>query len=77
VRCNIAYSSVEACPAESTKRSRLAHTGRSGSKRRWFCHSAYVTGASAIGVPGWPEFAACTASLHRVRIVATASWSID
>jgi hypothetical protein len=29
-----------------------------------------------MGVPGWPEFAACTASIDRVRIVFTVSWSI-
>jgi len=31
--------------------------------------------AIAIGVPGWPEFAACTASIARVRIVFTLSES--
>jgi hypothetical protein len=36
----------------------------------------YITGASAIGVPGCPEFAACTASIHRVRIVSMASFSM-
>src|SRR5437868_5385569 len=30
----------------------------------------------AIGVPGWPELAACTASIDRVRMVLTASLSI-
>ena len=28
----------------------------------------YARGASAIGVPGWPESAFCTASLDRTRI---------
>jgi hypothetical protein len=51
----------------------LAHTGSSGSNRRNRCHSVYATGASAIGVPGCPEFAACTASIDRVRIVLIAS----
>src|SRR5215212_414461 len=32
-------------------------------------------GASAIGVPGWPEFAFCTASIDRVRIVSMQSLS--
>ena len=31
---------ADACPAESTNRSRLAHTGSAGSNRRWFCHSS-------------------------------------
>src|SRR2546423_12882091 len=30
----------------------------------------------AIGVPGWPEFAFCTASMHSVRIVFTARTSM-
>src|SRR5262245_61780727 len=30
----------------------------------------------AIGVPGWPELAACTASIDRVRIVVIAVWMI-
>src|ERR1022692_2327180 len=29
----------------------------------------------AIGVPGCPELAACTASMERVRMVLTQSWS--
>jgi len=32
----------------------------------------YATGAIAIGVPGWPEFAAWTASIASVLIVVTA-----
>src|SRR5215470_1191575 len=55
----------------STKRSRFGQIGSSGSKRRWWFHNWYVTGAIAIGVPGWPEFAACTASIARQRIVST------
>jgi hypothetical protein len=30
---------------------------------------AMSTGATAMGVPGWPELAACTASIASVRIV--------
>jgi hypothetical protein len=30
----------------------------------------YATGASAIGVPGRPELAACTASIDKVRMVS-------
>src|SRR3954462_13857694 len=36
---------------------------------------AYASGASAIGVPGWPEFAFWTASIDNVRIVLTQSSS--
>src|ERR1700740_1439429 len=60
---------MEAWPIDNTKRSRLGHTGSAGSKRRNCCHKQYATGASAIGVPGCPELAACTASMERVRIV--------
>src|SRR5580704_19022059 len=45
--------------------------GSSGSKRRNSCQRTYITGAIAIGVPGWPELACCTASMHRVRMVLT------
>src|SRR5439155_22206940 len=69
VRCSIEYSSIDAWPHDSTNRSRFAQIGSVGSKSRNFCHSVYATGASAIGVPGWPEFAAWTASMASVRIV--------
>src|SRR5581483_5842779 len=32
--------------------------------------STYAAGASESGAPGWPEFAACTASIASVRIVS-------
>ena len=35
--------------------------------------SVYTSGASAIGVPGWPELAAWTASIDSVRMVLMAS----
>src|SRR5215469_1004965 len=60
---------MDAWPMESTKRSRFGHTGSCGSKRRNFCQRLYATGAIAIGVPGCPEFAVCTASMDSVRIV--------
>jgi hypothetical protein len=47
-----------------------------GSYRKWFCHSAYATGASAIGVPGCPLLAAWTASIDSVRMVLMASCSM-
>jgi hypothetical protein len=35
----------------------------------------YTTGAIAMGVPGCPELACCTASMLSVRMVFTQSWS--
>ena len=32
--------------------------------------SRYAAGAIAIGMPGWPEFAAWTASIDSVRMVS-------
>src|SRR5581483_2843581 len=37
--------------------------------------STYAAGASESGAPGWPEFAACTASIASVRIVSMQSRS--
>src|SRR5580692_3354248 len=68
-KCSVAYSSIEACPAESTKRSRFSHFGSAGSYFRKYCHSENITGARPMGAPGCPEFAFCTASIARVRIV--------
>ena len=36
-----------------------------------------MTGARAIGVPGWPDSACCTASIDSVRIVLMQSSSMD
>src|SRR5436190_23458710 len=60
---------MEAWPIDRTKRSRLGQAGSCGSKLRNCCHRQYATGAMAIGVPGWPELAACTPSIASVRIV--------
>ena len=68
---------MDACPAESTKRSRLGHETLSGLNLSTRCHSVYATGANAMGVPGWPELAAWTASIDSVRIVFMASWPIE
>src|SRR5688572_9628233 len=67
--------SIEACPIERTKRSRFGQIGSRGSDRRISFQSTYATGAIAIGVPGWPELAAWTASIESVRIVLTDSSS--
>jgi hypothetical protein len=57
------------CPIDNTNRSWLGHTGSPGSKRRNCCHKQYATGAIAMGVPGCPELAACTASIDSARMV--------
>src|SRR5215471_3824241 len=61
-------SSIEAWPFESTNRSRLGQIGSCGSKRMTRFQSVYTSGASAIGVPGCPDFACWTASIDRVRM---------
>src|SRR5437773_12287757 len=66
---------MEACPFDSTKRSRFGQIGSTGSKRMTRFQSVYTSGASAIGVPGCPDFACCTSSIDRVRIVLIDSWS--
>ena len=76
MRCSSEYSSADACPTDSTNRSRLLQIGAAGSNRRNCCHTVYATGASAIGVPGCPELAACTASIDSVRMVSIATFSI-
>src|SRR6478672_7728177 len=61
---------MHAWPAESTKRSRSGHSGWSGACFMTSVYSTYASGASAIAVPGCPEFAFCTASIARHRIVS-------
>ena len=55
--------SIDACPTESTKRSLSAHPGSAGLCLRCCVQSRYPIGASAMGVPGWPELAFSTASM--------------
>ena len=59
---------MHAWPQDSTKRSRSGQCGSPGSCLI-SCHRTYATGARAIGVPGWPEFAFWTASMASVRMV--------
>ena len=40
-------------------------------------HSTWASGASAIGVPGWPLLAFCTASMARPRITSMPRRSIS
>src|SRR5262249_30029339 len=66
---------MEACPFDSTKRSRFGQIGSTGSKRMTRFHSVYTSGASAIGVPGCPDFACWTASIDNVRMQLIDNWS--
>ena len=66
---------MEACPQDSTNRSRSGHFGSSGS---WFMirvHSTWASGARAIAVPLWPELAFSGASMARPRITLIPSCS--
>ncbi len=48
-----------------------------GSREELSAHPvAWILGANAMGVPGWPEFAFWTASIARVRTVLMQSCSI-
>ncbi len=74
-RCRMEYNSIDAWPAERTKRSRFGHSGFAGSYFKMRCHRVYATAAKPIGAPGCPELAFCTASMDKVRIVSMLSWS--
>src|SRR5215471_20529301 len=67
---------MEAWPFESTNRSRLGQIGSFGSNRISRFQIVYTNGASAIGVPGCPDLACCTASMESVRIVLMHSSSM-
>src|SRR3954453_24067146 len=77
VRYSIEYRSIDAWPADSTKRSRSHQSAFCGLCRITRVYRTYAIGASAIGVPGWPEFAFWTASMERVRIVSMHSRSSE
>src|SRR5215469_15136741 len=61
--------SIDAWPFERMNRSRFGQIGSSGSNCMTRFQMVYTNGASAIGVPGCPDLACCTASIERVRIV--------
>lgn len=60
---------------DKTKRSRLGQMGDRGSNLRYLDQIVYATGAIAMGVPGWPEFAFWTPSIDKQRMVSTTSFS--
>src|SRR6218665_1803979 len=49
------------------KRSRSGHSGFDGSNFMNLPNSTVATSAMPMGMPGWPEFAFCTASIARAR----------
>src|SRR5690606_11538582 len=59
---------MEPWPLDSTKRSRLAQAGLLGLWRKCRPHKATAMSAMPMGAPGWPEFAACTASIAKARM---------
>src|SRR5262245_5014512 len=69
------HSSMEACPFDRTNRSRFGQIGSCGSKFITRFQIVYTSGASAIGVPGCPDFACWTASIDSVRMVLMDSCS--
>ncbi len=66
---------MEACPAESTNRSRFGHFGSRESKWRYLDQRTYAMSAAPMGAPGCPDFAFSTASADRNLIVFTESWA--
>src|SRR3954470_1280187 len=56
VRYSNAYSSIEPCPAESTKRSRSGHFGSAASNFKNCVNSTVAISAAPLGRPGRPGF---------------------
>ncbi len=59
------------CPQDSTKRSRAVQRGEVGSCRSSRLKIVNAAGARLMAVPGWPEPAASTESMARVRQMST------
>src|SRR4028119_179711 len=59
---------MDPCPAERTKRSRSGQAGSAASNFRKRVQSTVAASAMPIGMPGWPDFAASTASIASARI---------
>src|SRR5438105_14874727 len=58
------------------KRSRSGQPGFAGLWRRCRFHSATAISAMPIGMPGWPDLAASTASIDSARIALASSTSV-
>src|ERR1700761_5355346 len=61
--------SMEPWPALRTKRSRLAHLGLAGLKRRYLVQRTKAKSAQPMGRPQWPLLAFSTASTVSIWIV--------
>src|SRR5215212_3780593 len=59
-----------------TKRSRLGQAGLAGLWRRCRVQRATAISAMPIGMPGWPDLAASTASIANARIELASSASL-
>ena len=73
MRCSTEYSSIEACPFDSTNRSRSHQPGFPGLNLSTSRQSTSATSASPMGAPGWPELAFWTASIERARMALASS----
>jgi len=69
----VPWTRIEPWPADSTKRSRSSQLGLTGLCLRCDPHKATAMSAMPMGAPGWPELAACTASMARARIALAMS----
>ena len=56
---------MEPCPADKTNLSLFNQSGFFGLNLRKFLNKTVATSAIPIGIPGWPEFAFCTASIDK------------
>src|SRR5699024_12201062 len=68
---------MEPWPADKTNRSRLNRSGLAGLCFIKRDQSVYAMGAAPIGIPGCPELAFSTPSIDSMRMVFTASCSMD
>ena len=64
---------MEACPLESTKRSRSTHSGCAGLYLRKSPHRTWAMSAIPIGAPGCPDLARSTASIESARMQLASS----
>ncbi len=59
---------MEPWPADRTNRSRSGQSGSAGSNFICRVHSTVAASAIPMGMPGWPDLAASTASMDRARM---------
>src|ERR1700675_2712273 len=73
MRCSTKYNNMEACPFESTNRSRSSHVGLPGLNLSTSRHRTSAMSAMPMGAPGCPELAFWTASMDRARMALASS----